>query len=215
MVKSGLVDRIDVSQYRLALHLSVAFADPRSAGLAGAGGRSPRRTRRVEHRDAGAAAHGDLRSVRARLRAGRRSARSSPGSRPAYLQHLAADGRRARARRSSFALTPWYLNFFENVTTVQFDHRLVAYAVVGLASVARGGHRAPLADDERIVGVRPVLLAAALLSQMMLGIWTLLSGVPIGARPCASGRRRDRDRGCDAAPSRDWRAAGPHSWRGA
>ena len=32
--------------------------------------------------------------------------------------------------------SPWYVNFFENVTTVQFDHRLMAYVVVGLARSA-------------------------------------------------------------------------------
>ncbi len=32
-------------------------------------------------------------------------------------------------------LSPWYLNFFENVTTVQFDHRMIAYVVVLLAIV--------------------------------------------------------------------------------
>jgi cytochrome c oxidase assembly protein subunit 15 len=74
-------------------------------------------------------------------------------------------------------LSPWYLNFFENVTTVQFDHRLVAYCIVGLAlwhvtALAR------TADDERVVGSAG-LLSACVLGQMMIGIWTLVSGVPL------------------------------------
>ena len=75
------------------------------------------------------------------------------------------------------ALEPWYLNFFENVTTAQFDHRLVAYCIVALAlwhvtALVRA------ADDERVVGSAG-LLAACVLGQMLIGIWTLVSGVPL------------------------------------
>ena len=31
-----------------------------------------------------------------------------------------------------FALDPWYLNFFNNMATVQFDHRLFAWALAVL-----------------------------------------------------------------------------------
>jgi cytochrome c oxidase assembly protein subunit 15 len=74
-------------------------------------------------------------------------------------------------------LAPWYLNVFENVTTVQFDHRMVAYLVVALAL----WHVVVLqrsADDERLIGTAG-LLAAVLLAQMGIGIATLLAGVPI------------------------------------
>jgi cytochrome c oxidase assembly protein subunit 15 len=73
--------------------------------------------------------------------------------------------------------SPWYLNFFENVTTVQLDHRITAYAVVTLALV----HLVALirsADDERIVGSAG-LLTACVFTQMLIGIWTLVSGVPL------------------------------------
>src|SRR5690606_1324854 len=62
------------------------------------------------------------------------------------------------------AHSPWYVNFFENVTTVQFDHRIVAYAVVALGL----GHLLSLlrsADDERVVA-SATLLAICLLAQM-------------------------------------------------
>jgi cytochrome c oxidase assembly protein subunit 15 len=75
------------------------------------------------------------------------------------------------------AQSPWYLNVFENVTTVQFDHRVTAYALVILALV----HLVALirsADDERIVGSGG-LLAGCVLGQMLIGIWTLLWGVPL------------------------------------
>ena len=48
-------------------------------------------------------------------------------------------------------LAPWYLNVFENVTTVQFDHRMVAYswwapALWHVVALRRS------ADDERLIG---------------------------------------------------------------
>jgi cytochrome c oxidase assembly protein subunit 15 len=73
--------------------------------------------------------------------------------------------------------SPWYVNAFENVTTVQFDHRLVAYVVVALALM----HLVTLlrsADDERVVRSAGIL-TACLFAQMLIGIWTLLTGVPL------------------------------------
>ena len=95
--------------------------------------------------------------------------------------------------------TPWYLNFFENVTTVQFDHRVTAYAVVALALV----HLVALirsADDERIVG------SAGLLRRACWGRWRSASGrwsrgVPLqlGLAHQAGAARRHRRR--HAAPA--------------
>jgi cytochrome c oxidase assembly protein subunit 15 len=69
------------------------------------------------------------------------------------------------------AMSPWHLNLFENAATVQFDHRMAAYAIAiwgfahGLA--AMGQHRSA------------VLLIAAILVQIGLGIATLVASVPI------------------------------------
>jgi cytochrome c oxidase assembly protein subunit 15 len=55
---------------------------------------------------------------------------------------------------------------------------VTAYAVVTLALL----HLIALirsADDERIVGSAG-LLAGCVLAQMLIGIWTLISGVPLG-----------------------------------
>src|SRR5947199_633560 len=66
-------------------------------------------------------------------------------------------------------MQPFWRNIFENALTVQFDHRLLAYAiaifVTGFAYVVRT--RAA------------VLLFAAVLAQVALGIWTLLWQVPL------------------------------------
>jgi heme a synthase len=76
------------------------------------------------------------------------------------------------------SMSPWVLNVFENATTTQFNHRIVAYIVValGLMHAIAVTRRA---DDERL-RMSAVLLGAGLVGQMVLGIVTLLWAVPIG-----------------------------------
>jgi cytochrome c oxidase assembly protein subunit 15 len=76
-----------------------------------------------------------------------------------------------------FALDPWYLNFFNNMATVQFDHRLFAWVLSVLVPLLWWkvvGSGAP---------VRARILAHALLiavaMQIALGISTLLLAVPV------------------------------------
>jgi cytochrome c oxidase assembly protein subunit 15 len=79
--------------------------------------------------------------------------------------------------RGLYAGTPAWLDMFEDITTVQFNHRMFAYLLVllmGAFAVAvyrsgRGG-RAPLAVS---------LLLLALAVQVVLGISTLLLHVPV------------------------------------
>ena len=75
------------------------------------------------------------------------------------------------------SLSPWYLNPFENITMVQFDHRLMAYVVLALAAwharqmwAQAGGGRAACSA---------VALLAGVLAQAALGIWVLLAVVPL------------------------------------
>ena len=104
MVKSGLVERTDVSQYRLAAHFGMALVDSRLHALA------PVRAWRERPRALGAAVVAPAWVAGARARAdlpadaGRRAGR---GARCRHgLQHLAADRRRLRADgpRRSLAL---------------------------------------------------------------------------------------------------------------
>jgi heme a synthase len=175
MVMSGLVDRIDVSQYRLALHLLTAFAilslliwlalDVEGANKHG----RPQTVTRGQRRFAGLIfvlvfVQAGLGALVAGLKAGH-----------TYNTWPLMDGRFVPTGLGTLA--PWYRNLFENVATVQFDHRMVAYLVAAFA-IGHGVTLARSGDDERLVGSAG-LLAAAVLVQMGLGIWTLVSGVPL------------------------------------
>src|SRR6185295_11225068 len=121
MVRSGLADRIDVSQYRLALHLGLAImifgALVWVALSVDARERRPAAAR--DARVGGAAATMLLVLVQillgalvAGLKAG-----ASYNTWPLMDGRLVPDG--------LGAMEPWYLNLFENALTVQFNHRLV------------------------------------------------------------------------------------------
>ena len=74
-------------------------------------------------------------------------------------------------------MAPWYLNLFENVATVQFDHRIMAEITFLLvASVWYLAHRSLPSSHRRLAFH---LLAAAVVVQLGLGISTLLLVVPI------------------------------------
>jgi heme a synthase len=66
-------------------------------------------------------------------------------------------------------LSPWWTNFFENAMTVQFLHRMVAYALFGVVLAHAYRHRSFTAN----------VLFGAVLGQAILGICTLLWRVPI------------------------------------
>ena len=73
--------------------------------------------------------------------------------------------------------TPLWRNFFENTLTVQFDHRMLAYAL-WMCALAHA------IDVWRARKARPALAGAiglfvALMLQAALGIWTLLAAVPL------------------------------------
>jgi cytochrome c oxidase assembly protein subunit 15 len=75
---------------------------------------------------------------------------------------------------------PLWRNFFESPLTVQFDHRMVGYAIgllalIHLFNVAKSVKRGP-------VFTSAALVAAAVIVQVALGIWTLLS---VAALPLA------------------------------
>jgi cytochrome c oxidase assembly protein subunit 15 len=171
MVASGLVDRTDVSQYRLVAHLGLALviyvavvwtvldllapSDP---------GAAPVRLRRAATALAGL--------VFLTLLSGGFVAGLDAGL--TYNTFPLMDGRLFPT--GYFLQEPWWLNWFENVTAVQFNHRFLAAATL-ISSVAlcvcwRGRVAPPLR-------LSLDLLAGAALLQVALGIATLLLVVPI------------------------------------
>ena len=74
-------------------------------------------------------------------------------------------------------MQPWYLNLFENALTVQFNHRLVAYALV-LATIWHVRGRGARPRDPR-ARLHRRALAGGVLAQAALGIVTLLAQVPL------------------------------------
>ncbi|HWN48594.1 MAG TPA: COX15/CtaA family protein [Xanthobacteraceae bacterium] len=179
MVASGLAERVSVSQYRLAFHLTLACMI--YVALAWTADRT---------------LFANVSTLTARSTVPRRL-RWSACALPVlvivqiYLGALVAglragliyntwpliDGSLIPSAANLFFDQPLWRNFFENTLTVQFDHRMVAYGLCVLALIHavdahRRGRGEPLATGAGFV-------AAALLAQAGIGIMTLTHGVPI------------------------------------
>ncbi len=181
MVQSGLAERTDVSQYRLAAHLSLAlviYALMLWTGLSLLLAHKPG----VEN--SAATAHAHIRAATARARAVLVLVSITIVS-GAFVAGLNA-GRiyntfplmNSRVVPPGYlAQDPWYLNFFENPVAVQFNHRLLAMLTL-LASIHiwAWARKRELPAVAR-VGVGAIGIVAAL--QVLLGIATLLAAAPI------------------------------------
>lgn len=176
MVESGLADRVEVSQYRLVAHLALALTiyaallwvalgivrGPAAPKLWGDPGRGWRW-----------AVEGVLALTALTIAAGGFVAGTHAGL--SYNTVPWMDGRLVPAGYAR--LHPFYLNWFENIAAVQFDHRVLAAATLATVLALWGaGLRAALPNPAR--AALHALLAAALL-QATLGISTLLFVVPI------------------------------------
>lgn len=76
-----------------------------------------------------------------------------------------------------FILEPWYRNFFDNITTVQFDHRLIAWTLAFLVPLFwLKSRKVELPGTTRLACNLFLLM---LIIQISLGIATLLHVVPI------------------------------------
>jgi heme a synthase len=171
MVESGLVDRVEVSQYRLVAHLGLAILLYAAIVWTALDLLRP---------EASAVSTGLRRAAAAivalvflTLLAGGFVAGLHAGL--VYNTFPLMDGRLVPEGYAQ--LSPWWRNWFENVAAVQFDHRLLAMttfaAIVAFAVVA--GRHALSRYARRAVAA---LLGLALL-QVALGIATLLLVVPI------------------------------------
>jgi heme a synthase len=175
MVASGLAERVEVSQYRLATHLLLAcliyvaiiFTAQRMHERAPPPQPVPVRIR------AGAIAL--LVVVLGQIYLGALVAGLRAGY--AYNTWPLIDGALVPDAARLFFDTPLWRNFFENVLTVQFDHRMLAYAIFVIALL----HAIDVARAVKDRGVRigAVVLFAVSVLQMALGIATLLWVVPL------------------------------------
>jgi cytochrome c oxidase assembly protein subunit 15 len=76
-----------------------------------------------------------------------------------------------------FNHVPAWLAPFEDVTTVQFNHRMMAYVVcAAVLALWIAGRRQGL---PRPADTTSNLLLAATVAQILLGIWTLVEVVPV------------------------------------
>jgi cytochrome c oxidase assembly protein subunit 15 len=172
MVSSGLSERTEVAQQRLALHLMIAAATFGALIYAAAGlGERPRPDATV----------GRGFVISARLFAAAVFCQLGLGALVAGLR-AGLIYNTWPLMGSSFvpgeAFKPsWVEAVLNDPATAQFDHRLIAYAIVAfaLAQAAAALRAAPGAP----VASRAVVLAAAALIQVGLGVATLLALAPI------------------------------------
>jgi cytochrome c oxidase assembly protein subunit 15 len=173
MVASGLADRVEVSQYRLATHLILACAIYVAILWTAQGLDDAQREPMLGGIRAGAIAllvlmlgQIYLGALVAGLRAGH-----------IYNTWPLIDGAFVPDGSRLFFDAPWWRNFFENTLTVQFDHRMLAYAIF-IAALLHA-FRVVRATGEAPVLMGAAALAATVTFQAALGIWTLLMVVPI------------------------------------
>lgn len=173
MVMSGLVERVDVSQYRLAAHLCAAvliFGYIFWVAIRMGKDQPPRqRGSRAVIFSAG----GLTVALFIQIALGAFVAGLDAGQ--GYNTWPKMDG--AWIPEGLGVMTPWYLNLFENALTVQFNHRMVAYALV-LWALAHS-YMMVSQSKQGPVAVSATLLLIATLAQVALGIATLLAQVPI------------------------------------
>ena len=169
MVKSGLVDDPHVSQYRLTAHLAIAVAIY-SAMLWSA--------LEVLRPTAGPRASAKLAWVVTALVAYQIVTGGFVAGIHAGLAYNSFPLMNGYVVPPDIAvLDPWYLNLFSNMATVQFDHRLGAWALA--VAVPWLWVRARADAPPPRVTLALYLLLAAFVLQVSLGIATLLLVVPV------------------------------------
>jgi heme a synthase len=178
MVASGLTERVSVSQYRLAFHLTLACII--YAALVWTADRARRSFEAPPHQPTTAprrlrwTAGALLALVIAQIYLGALVA----GLRAGLIYHTwpLIDGGLIPSAANLFFAQPLWRNFFENTLTVQFDHRMIAYGICALALAhAVDAHRR--GRDQLVTGAD--FVAVAVLAQAAIGIVTLLRGAPI------------------------------------
>jgi cytochrome c oxidase assembly protein subunit 15 len=170
MVKSGLMDEPRVSPYRLTAHLGLAIAIYAYMFWTALSLITPPPSAAPRLRRAGVAVTAliFLTILAGGFVAGTRAGFAF-NDWPLMNGKLFADG--------LYALTPWWRDWFENIATVQFHHRLLAYALL-LAVPAWWWYGRRFALPPRTRSAFHILLGL-LPAQVLLGILTLIHVVPL------------------------------------
>lgn len=173
MVKSGLVNNPAVSQYRLTAHLGAAMAiyvfifwtalnliRPQTVNV-GVPAKLQRKALAITA------------IIVIMILSGGFVAGTDAGfvfnTFPLMYDHFAPPG--------MYALSPFYMNWFENVATIQFNHRIIAYVLCLMIPVFWFmSKRYALAERSKTI---INLLLVMLIIQIILGISTLLLVVPV------------------------------------
>jgi len=178
MVKSGLVDDPRVSQYRLTAHLGLAFIIFAAMawvalGLLAERGKAAQRSGSAALQAVQVYAGWLALLVFVMVLSGGLVAGLHAGltynSFPLMHGYVVPP--------DMFMLAPWYLNFFDNPGTVQFDHRLIAWLLIFLLPYF--WHRARKLALSPRARLATHLLLAVFAIQLALGIATLLLVVPV------------------------------------
>ena len=173
MVASGLSGRIEVSQYRLATHLVLALLIFASIVWT--------LTRLTERPSLGGSARLKITSAVlvgltfVQLYLGALVAGLRAGL--VYNTWPEIDGALIPAAARLWYETPWWQNLFDNALTVQFEHRMTAYALFALAALHALDAMRARAGMAVVKGA--LWLLGAIVLQATLGILTLLHQVPM------------------------------------
>jgi heme a synthase len=162
MVMSGLVDRVDVSQYRLAAHLTLAALIFAAIIWTALGVGRTRRWNGAYGRWMGALI---VLAVSLQIGAGGFVAGLDAGHAantwPTINGQFIPDG--------IYGLSPWWKNLFEDALTVQFNHRMLGYLIAILA----------IAHVWNVSTLAGLALVYAVILQVSIGVATLMFGVPL------------------------------------
>lgn len=170
MVSSGLTERVDVSQYRLAAHLSLAVllgALMFWTGLSlwqGKHADGSEQLRALQLPAFGLVGLISLQIFLGAFVAGLRAGRTY-NTWPLMNGKFFPDG--------YFYQSPSFNDLFETIEAVQFNHRIGAYLVAAGAVAFWWRAR------NTAIGRASAVLLVGVLFQIMLGIWTLLAATPI------------------------------------
>jgi cytochrome c oxidase assembly protein subunit 15 len=172
MVSSGLAERTDVSQYRLAIHLTLACVI--LVGIVLLAARLRGREEPAVRPRARAFAWLLLVSVLVQIFIGALVAKTGAGL--TFNTWPLIDGQFIPSFAQLFPMHPRWINLFENVMTIQFTHRMVAYAIfiIALAHAIDAWRTGPYPAARRAA-----ILFALVTAQAILGIVTLLYVSPL------------------------------------